>query len=98
MRIRAMGIKRGVNQRVAASVAASVILALAATAVPAVAQSFAPTGVLRAVFLGSNPVQGRTDSRTGAVSGPANDLIRELAARLGVPFSLEGVADVRTVI
>ena len=89
-----MGRKRGQSGRVAASV----ILVFAATAVPAAAQSLAPTGVLRAVFLGSNPVQGRTDSRTGAVSGPANDLMRELAARLGLRFSLEGVADVKTVI
>jgi polar amino acid transport system substrate-binding protein len=74
------------------------ILAFASIAVPAVAQSLAPAGVLRAVFLGSNPVQGKTDSRTGAVSGPANDLTREVAARLRVPFSLVGVADVSTVI
>ena len=44
----------------------------------------APTGTLRASFIENNPVQGRVDAKTGAVSGPAADLVRELARRLGV--------------
>lgn len=58
----------------------------------------APTGTLRAVFLESNPVQGRIDAKTGAVSGPANDLTRELGRQLGVPVSVKGVANAMAVI
>ena len=65
---------------------------------PAMAQQFAPTGTLRATFLGTNPVQGRVDSTTGAVSGPAEELTRELARRLGVPFTVTPAAGVRAVI
>jgi polar amino acid transport system substrate-binding protein len=46
----------------------------------------APTGTLRASFIADNPVQGRVDARTGETTGPATDLTRELARRLGVPF------------
>lgn len=45
----------------------------------------APTGTLRAAFIANNPVQGRVDPQTGAISGPVPDLVRELAKRLGVP-------------
>lgn len=62
------------------------------------AQSLAPTGTLRAVFLESNPVQGRIDPKTGAITGPAADLTRELARQIGVPFSIKGVAGARNVI
>jgi polar amino acid transport system substrate-binding protein len=58
----------------------------------------APTGTLRAVFLQTNPVQGRVDAKTGAVSGPAVDLTRELGRELGVPVSVTGVPGVRAVI
>jgi polar amino acid transport system substrate-binding protein len=57
-------------------------------ALPAAAQSpastLAPTGTLRGVFLGSNPVHGRVNATTGETSGPVPDLIRELARKLGV--------------
>jgi polar amino acid transport system substrate-binding protein len=62
------------------------------------AQVLAPTGTLRAVFLRTNPVQGRVDPKTGAVSGPAVDLTRELGRQLGVPVSVVGVAGVRDLI
>ncbi len=58
----------------------------------------APTGTLRAVFLQTNPVQGRVDPKTGAVSGPAVDLTRELGRQLGVPVSIMGVAGARPLI
>ena len=58
----------------------------------------APTGTLRAVFLQTNPVQGRVDSKTGAVSGPAVDLTRELGRQLGVPVSIAGVPGARALI
>ena len=48
----------------------------------------APTGTLRATFIADNPVQGRVDPKTGALTGPAPDLVRELARRLGVPFAI----------
>jgi polar amino acid transport system substrate-binding protein len=59
-----------------------------ALAGPLAATDLAPTGTLRAAFLATNPVQGRVDSRTGAVTGPVADLARELARRLGVPSML----------
>jgi polar amino acid transport system substrate-binding protein len=62
------------------------------------AQTLAPTGTLRAVFLQSNPVQGRIDARTGAVTGLANDLTRDLGRQLGVPVSVKGVANAKAVI
>jgi polar amino acid transport system substrate-binding protein len=57
-------------------------------AVPLAGTDLAPTGTLRAAFLATNPVQGRVDPRTGAVTGPVADLARELARRLGVPAIL----------
>ena len=72
-------------------------VALCLLAAPAAAQSpaatLAPTGTLRAVFLGSNPVQGRVDARTGVASGPVPDLVRELARTLGVSYTIIPVPD-----
>ena len=51
-------------------------------------QILAPTGTLRAIFLGGNPVQGRIDPQTGVASGVVPDLVRELAGKLGVPFKI----------
>jgi polar amino acid transport system substrate-binding protein len=62
------------------------------------AQVLAPTGTLRAVFLQTNPVQGRVDPKTGAVSGPAVDLTRELALQLRVPVSIAGVPNAGALI
>jgi polar amino acid transport system substrate-binding protein len=64
----------------------------------AMAQPLAPTGTLRATFLGGNPVQGRVDAKTGAVSGPVEELTRELAKKLGVPYKITPGAGVRAVI
>ena len=58
----------------------------------------APTGTLRAAFLATNPVQGRVDPQSGAVSGPAVDLTRELGKRLGVPVSVVGVSGMRAMV
>jgi polar amino acid transport system substrate-binding protein len=60
--------------------------------------TLAPTGTLRASFLGANPVQGRVDVSTGAVSGPVADLVQELAQRMGVPYQILPSADARSVI
>jgi len=51
-------------------------------------QTLAPTGTLRAIFLGSNPVQGRVDPQTGVASGVVPDLVKELARNLGVPYKI----------
>jgi polar amino acid transport system substrate-binding protein len=65
---------------------------------PLMAADFAPTGTLRAAFLGTNPVQGRVDPQTGAITGPVADLMRELAGRLGVPYKIFPEPDPRAVI
>lgn len=59
---------------------------LLALAVAPLAQSadLAPTGTLRASFIENNPNQGRVNPTTKAITGPAADLVRELARRLGV--------------
>jgi polar amino acid transport system substrate-binding protein len=58
----------------------------------------APTGTLRAAFLATNPVHGRVDPQSGAVSGPVPDIVRELARTLGVPASIVPVPDAAGVI
>ena len=62
------------------------------------APMFAPTGTLRATYLGSNPVQARTDPKTGEVTGPIADLTKELARRLGVPYKIIPAPDARGVM
>jgi polar amino acid transport system substrate-binding protein len=48
----------------------------------------APTGTLRAAFLGDNPALGKFDLQTGAVTGPVADFVKEFARKLGVPYKL----------
>lgn len=67
-------------------------------ALPVQAADVAPTGTLRASFIATNPVQGRVDARTGTISGPAPDLVRELARRLGVPFEIVPLPDADAVL
>jgi polar amino acid transport system substrate-binding protein len=74
-----------------------VVLALAVT-LPLPGTDLPRTGTLRATFLATNPVQGRVDPQTGAVTGPVADLVRELARRLGVPFTIIPVPDATAVI
>ena len=52
------------------------------------ASTLAPTGTLRAAFLGDNPALGRVDANTGTITGPVADLVKELARRLNVPYAL----------
>jgi polar amino acid transport system substrate-binding protein len=70
----------------------------AAAAAQTPAAVLAPTGTLRAVFLGGNPVQGRVDPGTGEATGPAPDLVRELARRLGVPHRIVSAPGAGAVI
>ena len=58
----------------------------------------APTGALRAAFLGGNPVQVRVDPQTGEVTGPSADVARELGRRLGVSVTIQPLSGVPAVI
>jgi len=80
--------------RLAAAVCGLGLLAAARAQTP----DFAPTGTLRATYLGSNPVQARTDPNTGEVTGPIVDLTQELARRLGVPYRVIAAPDARGVM
>src|SRR5262245_52454079 len=60
--------------------------------------ALAPTGTLRAVFLATNPVQAVVNSQTGEVTGPAADVARELARRIGAPLSIKGLDGVPAVM
>src|ERR1700722_20072161 len=64
------------------------VLCVAVWPCAAQTSALAPSGTLRAAFLGDNPVLGRVDGKTGEVTGPVADLVKELARRLGVPYTL----------
>jgi len=49
-------------------------------------QALAPTGKLRVGFLVTTPTHAIKDPSSGELKGPAVDLGREMARRLGVPF------------
>jgi polar amino acid transport system substrate-binding protein len=77
------------------------VLALIVAGSTLAAQSAAlltPTGTLRSSFIATNPVQGRVDPKTGQTTGPAADLTRELARRLGVPFVVTPLPDAGAVL
>ena len=65
---------------------------------PLLAADLAPTGTLRAAFLRTNPVQGRIDAKTGAITGPVADLMEALARELKVPYTIIPAADARDII
>jgi polar amino acid transport system substrate-binding protein len=69
-----------------------------ALALPAQRTVLAPTGTLRASFIATNPVQGRVEAKTGATTGPAPDLVRELARRLGVAPVITPLPDAGAVL
>ena len=62
------------------------------------AADLAPTGTLRASFIATNPVQGRVDPATKESTGPAPDLARELAKRLGVKYEILPLQDAGAVL
>src|SRR5947209_2835019 len=79
-------------------IAAVLVLALAWTASATGAAPPAdllPTGALRATFIATNPVQAAIDPRTGEARGPAADLARELAKKLGVTAKVTAAQGVR---
>lgn len=49
-------------------------------------QQLAPTGKLRVGFLGTAPTHAIKDPTSGELTGPAVDLGKEMARRIGVPF------------
>jgi len=73
-------------------------LLISLAGLPMLAAELAPSGTLRATFLGDNPVQGTVDPNTGAVSGPVADIVKELARRAGVPFKIIPSAGSKAVI
>jgi polar amino acid transport system substrate-binding protein len=75
-----------------------VIMALLACGPSALAGDVAPSGTLRAVYLGTNPAQAMRDPATGEVRGPAYDLARELARRNNVPLEFKPIAGPPAVI
>ncbi len=81
-------------------VAAGVLgIMLAAPASAADAKTdLAPTGTLRGIFLGGNPVQGVRNSATGEYSGAVPDMLKEIARKLGVPYQLIPGANAKAVI
>jgi polar amino acid transport system substrate-binding protein len=78
-------------------------LAIAALApIPAQAEhrtpSLLPKGLLRATYIASNPVQASLDPESKELRGPAAELARAIARKLGVPVNVQGVQGVPGVI
>ena len=65
---------------------------------PTAANDLAPTGTLRAAYLGTNPAQAMHDPSTGEIRGPAYELARELAGRNNVPLEFTPIASPPAVI
>jgi polar amino acid transport system substrate-binding protein len=61
-------------------------------------EDVAPTGVLRATFLGTNPVQAHIDAKTGEITGIVPDLVKALAARLGLPYEIQPAANAADIV
>jgi polar amino acid transport system substrate-binding protein len=75
------------------------VLCIAAVAAQfAAGADLAPTGTLRAAYLGLNPVQGSVDRATGKPAGVVPDLVMEFARRLKVPYALIPANDAGQVI
>ena len=63
----------------------------------ATVREIAPTGKLRVAFILGNPVQVMPDA-AGELRGPAIDIGRELARRLGVPFKPAGLPRAEDIV
>lgn len=80
-------------------ICAAILLAL--FALPAHAgdlATLAPTGMLRATYIATNPVQAFIDPATREVRGPAAEIARELGRRAGVPVTITGAKGVEGVL
>jgi len=58
----------------------------------------APTGTLRAAYLGTNPAQAMKDPQTGELRGASLDLARELAKRIGKPLNFKPIPNPPAVV
>src|SRR5262249_24926967 len=63
-------------------------IAAASTMAADAKTDLAPTGTLRGIFLGGNPVQSARDPKTGEHTGPVPDMLKEIARKLDVPYQL----------
>jgi polar amino acid transport system substrate-binding protein len=72
--------------------------AVLACGTSAMAGDIVPGGMLRAVYLGTNPAQAMRDPATGEIRGPAYDLASELARRNNVPLEFKPIATPSAVI
>ena len=61
-------------------------------------QSLVPKGILRATYIASNPVQAYLDPESKELRGPAAELARAIARKLGVPVNVQGAQGVPGVI
>jgi polar amino acid transport system substrate-binding protein len=77
--------------------AAALLAALLAVAGPP-AQGLVPSGVLRAAFIGTNPVQGRPAPQGNRVIGPVGDLMPALAKRLNVRYEILSLPNAAAVM
>ena len=66
--------------------------------VPAAANDLVPAGTLRGTYIGTNPVQAFIDPASKQIVGPAAEITRALAQKLGVPFDIKGVPGVVGVL
>jgi polar amino acid transport system substrate-binding protein len=66
----------------------SLVAVLFACAGNAADPVLAPSGTLRAVYIGPNVAQARLDPATGTISGVVADIARELGRRAEVPVSI----------
>jgi polar amino acid transport system substrate-binding protein len=62
------------------------------------ANTVAPTGTLRAVYLAGNPAQAVQDPKTGEIRGISADLAREFGRRFNVPVQMTPLPGVQAVI
>lgn len=77
-------------------VAASLVLA---SVIAAQAQAdLAPTGTLRAAYLGTNPAQAIRNPQTGETRGASYDLAQELAKKIGKPLEFKPIGSPPAVI
>ena len=73
-------------------------LVLVAVSVKAADPVLAPSGTLRAAYIGPNVAQARLDTATGTVSGVIADLARELGRRTDVPVTITPLPTAAAVI
>ena len=89
------------NQCVPAALAALIIGGCATAYTPPTSEardSLAPTGTLRAGILLTTALQVTKDAASGELKGVSIDIGKELARRLGVPFTPVGYSDITALI